>query len=326
MIDDELERDFINRYPLVEQPFRAVASDLGCTEEMLLDRVRHLLGSGILSRFGPLYDAEQLGGGLTLAAISVPETDFDRITAQVNAFDEVAHNYRREHALNMWFVLATDTPEAINGTLAAISRATGLEVCNFPKQQAFYIGLWLKLDADDRVSTVPLAAADACVEAVIRAPDPIDRKIIGLTQTGLPLVRHPYSEIAEQAGCSSQQVKQRLAGMLRSGAIRRIGAVPNHYRLGLKANGMTVWDVADAHVRELGECIGRLDFVSHCYLRPRHAPLWRYNLFAMVHGRDRAEVDTRVAHIASLIGEKCSAHETLFSSAILKKTGMRLAA
>jgi siroheme decarboxylase len=330
MIDDALERDFINRYqggfPLMEQPYRAIASDLGCTQEMLLDMIRHLLDSGTLSRFGPLYDAEKLGGGLTLAAMSVPELDFERITALVNAFDEVAHNYRREHALNMWFVLATETPQAIDSTLAAISRATGLEVYNFPKQQAFYIGLWLKLDHDGRISTVPLPLTDARMDASIHPLDEIDRTIISLTQTGMPLTHHPYGAIAEQTGCSSQQVKLRLRNMLCTGAIRRIGAVPNHYRLGLKANGMTVWDVSDEHAQELGERVGRLDFVSHCYLRPRHAPVWRYNLFAMVHGHDRDEVNSKAAQIAALLGDKCRAHETLFSSAILKKTGMRLAA
>ena len=330
MPDDDLERRFINRYqggfPLVEQPFRAVAADLGCSEETLLNMIRHLLGIGLLSRFGPLFDAEKLGGGLTLAAMRVPERDFDRITEKVNAFDEVAHNYRRDHALNMWFVLATDTPAAITSTLAAITRATGLEVYNFPKQQEFYIGLWLNLDDDGRVSTVPLPLTDACEEADIRPLDAIDRNIISLTQTGLPLVQCPYGAIAEQAGSSAQQVKQRLSNMLCSRAIRRIGAVPNHYRLGLKANGMTVWDVSDEHAQELGERVGRLDFVSHCYLRPRHPSVWRYNLFAMVHGHDRDEVNAKAEQIAALLGDACSAHETLFSSAILKKTGMRLAA
>jgi DNA-binding Lrp family transcriptional regulator len=330
MPDDDLERRFINRYqggfPLVEQPFRAVAADLGCTEEILLNMIRHLLGIGLLSRFGPLFDAEKLGGGLTLAAMCVPERDFDRITERVNAFDEVAHNYRREHALNMWFVLATDTPAAITRTLAAIGRTTGLEVYNFPKLREFYIGLWLQLDDDGRVSTVPLPLTDARMDANACALDDIDRKIISLTQTGLPLVQCPYGAIAEQAGSSAQQVKQRLSNMLCSRAIRRIGAVPNHYRLGLKANGMTVWDVSDEHAQELGERVGRLDFVSHCYLRPRHPSVWRYNLFAMVHGHDRDEVNAKAEQIAALLGEQCHAHETLFSSAILKKTGMRLAA
>ncbi|MBT8128944.1 MAG: Lrp/AsnC family transcriptional regulator, partial [Gammaproteobacteria bacterium] len=153
-----------------------------------------------------------------------------------------------------------------------------------------------------------------------------DHRIINATQAGLPLVSTPYQAVAKLSGCSSQQVKQRLQHMLEDGIIRRIGAVPNHYRLGLMANGMTVWDIPEDSAMALGSRIGQLDFVSHCYLRPRHDPVWPYNLFAMVHGRTRDEVNDKAEQIAVITGSNCRAHETLFSSAILKKTGMRLAA
>jgi len=112
--------------------------------------------------------------------------------------------------------------------------------------------------------------------------------------------------------------------MLESGAIRRIGVVPNHYALGYKANGMTVWDVPDERVDELGEKVGALDFVSHCYCRPRHLPDWNYNFFAMVHGHDRGEVGELVRRIAELIGDADRGHEILYSTRILKKTGLRI--
>ncbi len=112
----------------------------------------------------------------------------------------------------------------------------------------------------------------------------------------------------------------------RSGIIRRIGAVPNHYALGLKFNGMTVWDVADERAAELGAKVGALSFVSHCYLRPRHLPLWPYNLFAMVHGKSREEMEAKVAEIAALLGEAARDHAVLGSTRILKKTGLRIAA
>jgi len=331
----DLERSFINQYqggfPVLEQPFRLVAADLGCAENTLLDSIRHLLDTGMLSRFGPLYDAVKLGGGLTLAAMSVPEEHFEHITALVNEFPEVAHNYRREHELNMWFVLATESPDNIDTTLKMIEQATGLKVYNFPKQEEFYVGLWLDLDADNKITTVPVPAAIAAATATMPAsssytPDELDRKIINASQAGLSLVHCPYGVIAEEAGCTSQEVKQRLQNMLSYGIIRRIGAVPNHYRLGLKANGMTVWDVADDLAKQLGMQIGQLDFVSHCYLRPRQLPIWRYNTFAMVHGHTRDEVNEKAEHIAAMLGNNCSAHETLFSTAVLKKTGMRLAA
>ena len=156
--------------------------------------------------------------------------------------------------------------------------------------------------------------------------DEVDRAIVRATQAGMPLVPEPYQQVADEVGISAQEVQQRLQQMLEAGCIRRIGAVPNHYTLGFRGNGMTVWDVPDEKVREYGKKIGDLDFVSHAYHRPRHLPEWSYNLFAMVHGKDRAEVDIKTAQIAELLGDDCRAHEVLCSSRILKKTGLRIKA
>ncbi|MBI3570786.1 MAG: Lrp/AsnC family transcriptional regulator [Gammaproteobacteria bacterium] len=155
-------------------------------------------------------------------------------------------------------------------------------------------------------------------------PDALDRRIIVATQEGLPRVRRPYHAIAEKLGISPGEVMARLRRMLEAGIIRRIGAVPNHYALGYQANGMSVWNAPDERVRELGRMIGNLDFVSHCYHRPRHLPEWPYNLFAMVHGRDRVEVETKVAKIAELLGKADRGHAVLYSTRILKKTGLRI--
>ena len=154
--------------------------------------------------------------------------------------------------------------------------------------------------------------------------DALDRGIVRATQGGLPLVRQPYAAVAEQVGASEAEVIRRVRRMLEAGIIRRIGAVPNHYALGYRANGMTVWDVPDERARELGRTVGGLDFVSHCYLRPRHRPVWPYNLFAMVHGRSRAVVETKVAEIARRLGSDDRGHAVLYSTRILKKAGLRL--
>lgn len=154
--------------------------------------------------------------------------------------------------------------------------------------------------------------------------DAVDRRIIVATQSGLPLTTRPYHQIAQQLGLAPQEVMRRLRQMLDNGVIRRIGLVPNHYALGYRANGMSVWDVPDAKVGELGRNIGQLEFVSHCYQRPRHLPDWPYNLFAMVHGRSRAEVDTKVTTIVALLGSDNRGHTVLYSTRILKKTGLRL--
>lgn len=159
--------------------------------------------------------------------------------------------------------------------------------------------------------------------------DRIDRRIVVATQGGLPLVPHPYHAIAEQVGICAGEVMQRLNAMLERGAIRRIGAVPNHYAIGYTANGMSVWDIDDAVVDAVGESVGQLATVTHCYRRPRHAPAWNYNLFAMVHGHSRAEVDSEVEAIARRLEQQfpaaCRARDILYSTRILKKTGLRIA-
>jgi len=154
--------------------------------------------------------------------------------------------------------------------------------------------------------------------------DAVDRRLIVATQAGLPRVSRPYDALALELGIAADDVLRRLQRMLDSGVIRRIGAVPNHYAIGYTANGMSVWDVDDARIDELGAQVGALEFVTHCYRRPRRLPDWPYNLFAMVHSRSREEVAARVAEIAALLGNACRTHDVLYSTAILKKTGLRI--
>ena len=154
--------------------------------------------------------------------------------------------------------------------------------------------------------------------------DKIDRQIITATQAGLPLTSQPYQTIADELGISAQAVMQRMSVMQAQGVIRRIGAVPNHYRLGYQFNGMTVWNIADEYVDEMGECIGKLDFVSHCYHRPRHLPEWPHYLFAMVHSKSEADVKVQQEVIAQLLGGYNLGQDVLYSTRILKKTGLRI--
>ena len=154
--------------------------------------------------------------------------------------------------------------------------------------------------------------------------DDTDRRLIAATQAGLPLVAAPYAQIAASLDLTEAEVIFRLTALQDLGIIRRIAIAPNHYALGMTANGMSVWDVEDAQAETLGARIGALDFVSHCYLRPR-AEGWPYNLFAMIHGTTRAEVEAKRAEIAALLGSACRGCEILYSTRILKKTGLRLA-
>ena len=162
------------------------------------------------------------------------------------------------------------------------------------------------------------------MDMVIYVPDETDRRLIKATQAGLPLCRRPYCALAEELGIEAQEVEARFRKMLAGGVIRRIGAVPNHYALGYRANGMSVWNVPDVDVSQAGAMVGALDFVSHSYRRPRHLPEWPFNLYAMVHGKDRAEVEEKVSLIAAKLKGRERGHKVLYSTHILKKTGLRL--
>ncbi|KAB2889754.1 MAG: Lrp/AsnC family transcriptional regulator [Burkholderiaceae bacterium] len=130
-------------FPLVDRPFAAVAQELGWSEERVIERLHQLLAQGVLTRFGPLFQIERAGGRFVLAAIAVPEERFDAVTAVVNSFPEVAHNYRRGHALNMWFVVAAESPAQADAAIARIEEATGLAVLAFPKEEEYFVELRL---------------------------------------------------------------------------------------------------------------------------------------------------------------------------------------
>ncbi|TAN70725.1 MAG: Lrp/AsnC family transcriptional regulator [Methylobacter sp.] len=145
---DEIDKQIINAlqdgFPICDAPYLQVAAQLGLSEQELIARLKALLDNGALTRFGPLYNAELMGGALTLAAVKAPIERFDEITEIINSFPEVAHNYARSHELNMWFVIATETPEQIQQTIDAIERLTGLTVYNMPKNKEYFVNLKLE--------------------------------------------------------------------------------------------------------------------------------------------------------------------------------------
>jgi DNA-binding Lrp family transcriptional regulator len=154
--------------------------------------------------------------------------------------------------------------------------------------------------------------------------DATDRRIVAATAGGLPLTPAPYAEIGRWIALSEGEVILRMASMQSAGIIRRIAIAPNHYALGLTANGMSVWDVEDDSAEVLGAAVGALEFVSHCYLRPRALPHWPYNLFAMIHGHDRDEVEAKRTRVSAILRPACHGSDILYSTRILKKTGLRL--
>jgi DNA-binding Lrp family transcriptional regulator len=337
---DRLDRAVVNAFqggfPVVEEPFEPAAAALrdrgvDVTAEALLERVRALDEEGVLTRFGALVDAQEIGGAATLVAMHAPEDRFDEVAELVNAHREVAHNYEREHPhLNMWFVVSVVDADAVERVLREIEAETGQETYNLPKQREFRVEAKFLLDGPVPDGDVDLSGLGPDVEPVDRDTlTPAERDLVVEIQDGLPVTATPYADVAEELGVDTEWVLRTIKRFDAEGKVRRVGVIPNHYALGYTENGMTVWNVPDELVDEVGPEVASLEFVTHCYRRPRHEGVWPYNFFAMTHGRSEAESRERVRRVRETMESYWDVGDddwdTLFSTRILKKTGIRLA-
>jgi DNA-binding Lrp family transcriptional regulator len=336
---DRIDRAVINAYqggfPVVERPFEPAASALRergieITAEELLDRVQTLDSDGVLTRFGALINAAEIGGAATLVAMHAPEDRFDEVTEQVNAHREVAHNYEREHPhLNMWFVVSVANPDAVDRVLNEIEAETGQQTYNLPKQREFRVEAKFLLDGPIPDGDIDCSALGPGVEPTDNGSlTPDERDLVTEIQGGLPVTETPYVDVADALGVDTGWVLRTIQRFNEEGKIRRVGVVPNHYALGYTENGMTVWNVPDGKLDVVGPEVAALDFVTHCYERPRHEGVWPYNFFAMTHGRSEAESDRRIQQVKSVMDDHWDVSDadwdSLFSTRILKKTGIRL--
>jgi DNA-binding Lrp family transcriptional regulator len=337
---DSVDRAVVNAFqggfPVVAEPFDPAAAALrdrgvDVSGEELLERVRRLDEAGTLTRFGALIDAGEIGGTATLVAMCAPEERFDEVAEQVNAHREVAHNYRREHPhLNMWFVVSVSDPDAVDRVLADIEAETGRETYNLPKQREFRVEAKFPLDGPVPDGDVDCSGLGPDVEPVDRDTlTPAERDLVVEIQDGLPVTETPYADVAAGLDADPGWVRRTIQRFDAEGKVRRVGVVPNHYALGYTENGMTVWDVPDDVVDEVGPAVASLEFVTHCYQRPRHEGVWPYNFFAMTHGRSEAESQRRIEEVRATMDGYWDVSEgdwdTLFSTEILKKTGIRMA-
>ena len=339
---------FQGGFPVVERPWESAAAALSergvaVDAEELLATVRDLDERGVLSRFGALVNAEEIGGTATLVAMHAPEDEYEAIAETVNEFREVAHNYEREHPhLNMWFVVsvageASDAPEAggeaasgaVERVLADIEAATGQATYNLPKLEEFHVGAKFLLDGPVSDGDLDLSDRGPAVEpSDERGITARERDLVVEIQGGLPITETPYADVAGAVGQPVEWVVETIKRFEAEGKVRRVGVIPNHYALGYTENGMTVWDVPDDLLGDVGPAVASLGFVTHCYHRPRHEGVWPYNFFAMTHGRDEAESAARIEEVREAMAEHWDVADddwdTLFSTRILKKTGIRL--
>lgn len=343
---DRLDRAVVNAFqggfPVTEWPFKPAATALRehgieVSADELARRIRRLDEEGTITRFGPLVNAEAIGGTATLVAMHAPDTEFDEIVDQVNARREVAHNYERGHEhLNVWFVISVADPERVPAVLKDIENETGQTTYNMPKQREFRVEAKFPVDGPLAEASIDLSTLGPTVTPTNRTTiTPAERDLLLAIQDGLPLTTTPYQDVAddlngkaETSDRDSKWVIRTVKRLVAEGKIRRIGIVPNHYALGYSENGMTVWDVPDEAVGDVGSAVASLPFVTHCYERPRHDEVWPFNFFAMVHGRNEDESRERIERVREVMADHWNVSDddwsTLFSTRILKKTGIRL--
>ncbi len=328
----ELELHLLNDYqrdfPLVPAPFGVIAGRLGVSEAQVLETLAQLQSRGAVSRVGAVFRPHSIGSS-SLAAIAVPAGELEEAARLISSYAEVNHNYEREHHYNLWFVVAAADEARVREVLAEIGLRTGCPVLHLPMLEDYHIDLGFDLmqPHEGRRTESRRAPKDVLRYAVVPAvPQPSETALIGAIQQGLPLVSRPFAEIGGRIGLSEGEVIAGLLQLQEQGVIKRIGVVVRHHELGYRANAMVVWDIPDDLISALGHCIGKFDFVTLCYQRPRRLPAWRYNLFCMIHGRDREEVLNLVAQLEEQCGLHDVPHEVLFSQRRFKQCGARYVA
>jgi DNA-binding Lrp family transcriptional regulator len=316
--DLSLLNGFQRDFPLVARPFATVAERLGCGEARVLERLRALKARGAVSRVGAVVTPRRIGAS-TLAALSAPPGRLARVAEQVSALSEVNHNYEREHSFNLWFVLAAGDARRLAAALQRIRDATGCPLISLPLQEEFHIDLGFDLCGGRRWHERSPDAADCRPVELGDA----GRRLMAALEDGLELVPRPFARLALRSGLTEDAVLAQLEDWLAARVLKRFGVVVRHHELGFTANAMAVWDVPDADVSAVGRRLAAEPGVTLCYRRARSLPDWPYNLFCMVHGQRRDEVEERVAAIRSRQGLDERPHALLFSRRRFKQTGAR---
>ena len=312
---NEFQRDF----PLCPAPFAELAERLGVAEKAVLGSLEKLRREGKISRVGAVFAPKRIGAS-TLAAMAVAPEKLEAVAAAVNRFPEVNHNYQREHRYNLWFVVTAGSEGRLQATLGAIEKAAGHPLLALPLLEEFHIDLGFSLQGEKQKSVVaarPVQPAAPIGES--------ERRLVSVLQEGLPFFIRPFALIAERIGASESDVLVRIRRWLEEGDIKRFGVVVRHQELGYTANAMLVHDIPDDQVSEIGRALAEEPSVTLCYRRPRSLPDWPYNLFCMIHGRERAEVQAIIAELRQRHGLNDAAHEVLFSLTRFKQNGARYA-
>jgi DNA-binding Lrp family transcriptional regulator len=320
---DALDRALLERlqsdFPLTLRPFAALGQALDLSENEVLTRVRRLKEKGIIRQIGAIFDSRRLGYQSALAAFHVPEEALEEIAQVVSSNPGVSHNYARPHHYNLWFTLAVPPGQESKVEIGQLAQVTGVEDWLYlPADRVFKIRTHFRLQG---TADPGVRERSHSTQQVRRDLTPEDIPYVRMLQEDLALVASPFVETARSRGTSGEGLLERARELQAAGLMRRFGAVLRHRRAGYTANGMACWVVPADRIQEAGLLAAEFPQVSHCYQRPAYPPRWPYNLFTMIHGRTRDEVEAVVAEIAEETGiGDC---QVLYSTREFKKERVR---
>jgi DNA-binding Lrp family transcriptional regulator len=291
----ELANTWQRDFPLVPRPFAEIGD-----EQQILEYFARLQAQGVVDRIGPVFRPNTVGASC-LATMAVAPARLEEVAALVGGYRGVNHNYERDHRYNLWFVVTGRCEAEVQWTLACIEYAAGLPLLRLPLVEEYHVDLGFDL----RTGRAPRSRARPRVPALSGREKELVKRLAG----GLPLVARPYAAL----GLPEAEVIDTLRRWLAAGIVRRIGAVVRHRALGWQANAMVVWDLPDAHVAQAGARLAADAAVTLCYRRARALPDWPYNLYCMVHGRQRSRVTWEVKRLSMTLGLESHARAVLFS-------------
>jgi DNA-binding Lrp family transcriptional regulator len=321
---DETDKRLMNllqsSFPLDAEPFALVASEAELELDDVLVRTRRLLEERIIREITPIFDTRTLGYESMLVAAKVDAEHPQRAAAAVNAHPGVSHNYLRTHDFNLWFTIAVppDSELGMEGTLEALMREAGAtSMRQLPTLTLFKINMNLEMEKGTEALSAAVEAAPP--RELERQPyDERDIATIRAMQGPMEAVERPYDAPAAELGISTDELLERLRGMVDRKLLRRVAAILFHRRAGFSANGMGVWKVPEGEIMETGRRMASFRGISHCYQRPTYED-WPYSVFTMAHGRSKEECDSILDSIAAECGLGGEDRATLYSSTEYKK-------
>jgi len=318
---DVLDKEILNEiqwsFPLVAEPYRALAEKFKISHEEMKNRITNLKSSGVLRQLSAIFDTRRLGYKSSLVAMAITPDKLDYVANQINRHPGVSHNYERNHEYNLWFTLATPPGTDLKTEVDKFSKLPGiLKVRLLPTIKLFKIGVKLDM-VDDKKKEIAPTEEKKKINEVKFSPTEDDKEFIRQLQKDLEVVDRPFLSAANALGMTEAQVFDKLRHYEEIGVMRRYAAILRHRDVGFTANGMIVWRVPEDQIEPVGAKLGAFPQISHCYQRPVYSD-WPYNVFSMVHCKSIPEAEEMAKEIQKHIN--VSDYKILFSSREFKKT------